>query len=112
MIASAPIPEWVATAAVVLFLVVTLPALVAHLYADLREQRAQTTKDRVDKVKTVPRSHIVDLRPRDRGPFDWERDELSATDVRLILSVCETHDLPAVRAAGRRLEARFPRDTL
>lgn len=49
-------------------------------------------------------SHVSALRPLERRPYDWAQEGVTSTDVRLIVAVCRVHDLPAVRAAGRRLE--------
>jgi hypothetical protein len=54
-------------------------------------------------------SHVVNLRPRRRRPYDWAVDELSPFDVRLILAALAAHDVQAVRDAGHRLDHHLRR---
>lgn len=54
-------------------------------------------------------SHVVNLRPRRRRPYDWAVDELSPLDVRLILAALAAHDVQAVRDAGHRLDHHLRR---
>jgi hypothetical protein len=54
-------------------------------------------------------SHVVNLRPRRRRPYDWAVDELSPLDVRLILAALAASDVQFVRDAGHRLDHHLRR---
>lgn len=54
-------------------------------------------------------SHVVNLRERRRRPYDWQVDELSPLDVRLILATLAASDVRSVREAGDRLDHHLRR---